>query len=210
MSSKRQRIEDAIVARLIQRLGAPNGRYLQLVEPYNGEIDQVEGPDDIRRALRGMSPVVLVGTGSGVYENQSAQKTRWKRTISIELFVASDHRRSREDRLRADVVAKTDPTADPGIYQITEDILDAIGGDCFGLDGVGRLDPIREDALLQEDDLTVWRVTYESMTDAIVNKRDHDEQQFTTYEIDGDLVDTDGETVLPDPPNPLVEADGGI
>ena len=210
MSSKRQRIEDAIVARLEQRLGVPNGGYLQLVAPYNGEIDQVEGPDDLRRALRGLSPAVLVGTGSGVYENQSVSKTRWKNSLSIELLVASDHRRTREDRLRADVVADTDPTADPGIYQIIEDILTAIAGDCFGIEGVGRIDPVREDVLLQADDLTVWRVTYETMTDAIVDKRDHDEQQFTSYEIDGNLVDDDGETVLPDPPNPLAESDGTI
>ncbi len=210
MSSQRQRLEDAIEVRLIQRLGTPNGRYLEAVEPFNGQLDQTDGPEEFLRALRGRSPAVLIGPGSATYERESVAKNRWKRSTSIELLVSSAHDRTRENRHRSDVVADVDPSADPGIYQILEDVFDAIAGDCFGLEGIGRLDPIREDVLLQEDAFTVWRVTYESMMDAIGKKHDADPQLFTSYEINANLIDDDGETQLPDPPNPIVEADGTL
>lgn len=210
MPSKRQLLEDEIIRRLIRNHGSPNGQYLKAVEPYNGEIDQTEGPDDFFRAYRGRSPFVLVAGGSGSYDSESVGKNRYKRVVQVELIVGSNHMRTRENRLRKDVAAKSDPSVDPGIYQIIEDIFDSIAGECFGLEGTGRLTPVREDVLLQEQAFTAWRLTYRADLDAIGSKHDAGSQALDSYEIDGNLVDTDGETVLPSPPNPFTESDGTL
>lgn len=210
MGSVRQRIENAIIVRLQKCLGKPNGGYLEAIEPYNGEIDQQDGPEDFICTLKGRSPAVLVATGSATYDPESVGRNRWQRLITVEIFVSSKHMRTKENRNRSDVVADGDKTADPGIYQIIDDVFEQIAGDCFGLSGVGRLAPTREDVLLQEDCFTVWRLTYESAVDAIGAKRDASDQLITEFQIDSNLVDDDQVTVLPAPPNPFAEADTTI
>lgn len=188
----------------------PGGGYLHGVDPYNGEIDQTEGPEDLRRALRGRSPMILVAAVGGSFTAESQSRRRWMRLVTLELYVSSNHNRTRENRTRSDVVADGDPTADPGIYQILEDVQQILSGNDLGLSGVGPLSPRREDVLLQEKDFTVWRLLYDTATDAHTKSHDFADRQLTDYQINGNLVDDDGETVLPDPPNPLVEADGDL
>lgn len=202
-----------MIAELKQQLSRelnPGGGYLAEVEAYNGEIDQSEGPEDIRRALRGRSPMILVAAVGGSFTPESQSRRRWMRLITMEMYVASNHNRSRENRTRSDVVADGDPTADPGIYQIVEDVQQILSGNDLGLSGVGPLSPRREDVLLQEKDFTVWRLLYDTATDAHTKPHDFADRQLTDYQINGNLVDDDGETVLPDPPNPLAEADGDL
>ena len=213
MASVRQTIEEGLIAELKRSLSRelnPGGGYLQAVEIYNGEIERSEGPDDFLRALRGRSPVILVGAAGASIRAESVSRNRYARRISIELYVASNHNRTREHRTRSDVVADGDPTADPGIYQIAEDVQQILSGNDLGLPGVGPLNPRREDVLLQEPGFTVWRLIYDVDTDAHVKPHDFADRQLTDYQIDGNLVDEDGETVLPSPPNPLVESDGSL
>lgn len=213
MGSVRQTIEERLIAelkRLLSRELNPGEGYLQAVEIYNGEIERTDGPEDFLRALRGRSPVILVGAAGASIRAESVSRNRFARRISIELYVASNHNRTRENRTRSDVVAEGDSTADPGIYQIAEDVQQILSGNDLGLTGVGPLNPRREDVLLQEKGFTVWRLIYDVDTDAHVKKHDFADRQFTSYAIDGNLVDEDGETVLPKPPNPFAEADGDL
>jgi phage gp37-like protein len=209
----RQTIEEALIAelkRLLSRELNPGGGYLQAVDEYNGDLDDADGPDDFIRALRGRSPVILVTAAGSSLSPESVTRRRWRRLISFELYVASNHSRTREHRTRSDVVADGDPTADPGIYQIIEDVQQILSGNDLGLTGVGPLSPRREDVLLQEPGFTVWRLVYDSATDAHVPPHGFADRQLTDYQINGNLVDGDGETVLPEPPNPLAEADGDL
>ncbi len=206
----RQTIETALIDELKRQLSRelnPGGGYLQTVEEYNGEIDQSDGPEDFIRALRGRSPAILVTAAGGSLSPESVSRRRWRRLISFDLYVASKHNRTREHRTRSDVVADGDPTADPGIYQIVENVQQILSGNDLGLDGVGPLSPRREDVLLQESGFTVWRLVYDTATDAHVQPHGFADRQLTDYQINGNLVDEDGETVLPSPPNPFVESD---
>lgn len=213
MASVYQTIEAALIdelKRLLSRELNPGGGYLQAVEEYNGEIDQTDGPQDFLRALRGRSPVILVSAAGGTLTAESVTRRRWSRLVNVELYAASNHQRSRENRTRSDIVADGDPTADPGIYQIAEDVQQILSGNDLALAGVGPLSPRREDVMLQEKGFTVWRLTYDTATDAHVQPHGFGDRQLTDYQINGNLVDDDGATVLPSPPNPLAEADGDL
>jgi hypothetical protein len=208
----RQQLEDAVIAALkakIGRAGNPGCGYLAAAEPYNGEVSRAEGPDDLRAALRGRSPCVLVAAGTAIFDSRSTQRTKYTRTITLELFAVSNHHRTRPSRLRSDVVAQANPTADPGIYRIAEDVHLAISGVqvTSGIDGLGPIMPRAEDVVLQLDDLTVWRLAYEVDTDANLQKLDWGDRDLTGYAIDGNMIDDDGETPIATPPNPFVEAD---
>lgn len=213
MASVRQTIETALIdelKRLLTRELNPGAGYLQAVEEYNGEIDQTDGPQEFLRALRGRSPVILVTAAGGSLSPESVTRRRYMRLVTFELYAASNHNRTREARTRSDVVAAGDPTADPGIYQIAEDVQQILSGNDLGLAGVGPLSPRREDVMLQEKGFTVWRLTYDTKTDAHVQPHGFADRQLTDYQINGNLVDEDGATVLPSPPNPMAEADGDL
>lgn len=209
MGSLRQDIEDALIwaiqTKLQKELNPVDG-YLGLVGAYNGEIDQTEGPDDFIRRIRGQFPAVLVAATNATLRGESAQRTRFVRILTVEIYVGSDHMRTRESRLRQDVGSLDDPTCDPGIYQIIEDLHAIIAGNDFGLECVDYFQPTREEVLLQEIGFTLWRLQYTVAVDAHVNPRDHDDLNFTQYRLDanldGDEVDT--------PPNPFVEAEGDL
>ncbi len=212
MSSTRQQILVAITHGLFNLFHVSRGGYLQKIGPYNGEIDQTDGPDDVRRVLEGCAPGVLVSPTAAQWQSQSTQRTRYRRTITIELFLINNHMRSFEDRLLADVVAEGDPSADPGIFKMADDMFETFAGNDLGLQdkGLSPLMPSRDDVLFQVPDMTVWRLTYTAHQTLCVDPISFGDSKFTSYEINGNLVDFDGETVLPEPPNPLVEADGSL
>ena len=209
MASLRQQIEDAVIGTVRMKYARDCNQqegYLCLVGPYNGEIEQIEGPDDFIRRIRGQFPCVLVASTSATLSAESSERTRFTRVLTVELYIGSDHMRDRESRLRKDVVAEDDATQDPGIYQIIEDLHECIAGNDFGLECVDYFQPSREEVLLQETGFTLWRMQFSVKIDAHVAKRDAGDQQWTEYvlraNLDGDAVAT--------PPNPFVEAEGTL
>ncbi len=208
MISLREKIEDGIIetisAALLKTRNTTTG-YLATVAPYNGQVDQEDGPDDLIRAFRGKYPGILVGPGGSSFDAESVARTRFKRVVSVDLYFASNHMRTRESRHRGDVVAGQDDTADPGIYTIIEDVFSLIAGNDLQLDCVGPLGPIREDLLIQEKTLTVWRVSYETDTDAHVKPRDFGDQALTATLVKVSDADVD-ESAFPDY-NPVVQAE---
>lgn len=210
MASLRQKIEDATIELLsLNLLKSRNDRdgYLALVGPYNGEIDQTEGPEDFRRRIRGQFPCVLLACTSATLRGEGVERTRFRRVMNLEIFIGSDHLRDRESRLRTDVVAEQDETCDPGIYQIVEDIHDLLAGNDLGLECVDYFEPSTEQVLLQEAGFTLWRMQFSVTVDANVDPRDAGDGKFTRYAIDGNVPDLD-------PPvatfNPAAEADGDL
>jgi len=209
LSSLRQTIEDAVIASIGNAVGRecnPGSGYLHLVGPYNGELDQTDGPQDLIRRIRGRFPAVLVSAAAATLRSESTTRTRFVREMTFEVYIASDHMRSRESRLRSDEAANQDSNCDPGIYQIVEDLSALISGNDFDLDCVGYFDPSREEVLLQEDGFTVWRLQFTVKMDAHVKSRDFGNARFQSYAIDGNLDPPDVTT----PPNPFVEADGDL
>lgn len=210
MGSVRQTIEDAAIAALKAKIGRPYAvtGYALAIEPYNGELTEAKGVDDFKRILRGRSPAVLLSAGSAALSSLSSQRTRFTRIVTLELFLVSAHQRTREHRLRQDAASVANATRDPGIYQICEDVEAVLAGNDLGVAGAGPLMPKSEDALLQVEELTVWRLVYECQTDAFLPKRDHGEEQLASYRIEGRIGDPVDEDVAEDPPNPIAEEEG--
>ena len=212
MFSLRQKIEDAVIAEVTGKLAKecnPQSGYLAFVGPYNGELDQSEGPDDFRRRIRGRFPCVLVTAASATIRPESVERTRFTRILSVELYVGSDHLRDRESRLRMDVSAQDDPNCDPGIYRIVEDLHNCIAGSDFGLECVDYFEPSTEQVLLQEDGFTLWRLQFTVKTDAHVPPRDAGAGKYTSYAIDSNLENTDADPGVATF-NPAAEASGDL
>ena len=212
MASLRQKIEDAVIELIssnLQKKLNPQCGYLDFVDVYNGEIDQTEGPEDFKQKLRGGFPCVLVSMPTATLRAESAERTRFARTITLELYVGSDHLRDRESRLRMDENAEQDPSCDPGIYKILEDLHEILAGNDLGLEGVDYLEPSTEQVLLQEKGFTLWRMQFSVKTDAHVSPRDAGDGTFTAYAIDSNLDNPDNDPDV-DSFNPAVEADGDL
>lgn len=208
MASSRETAEDLIISALqvLLKSSNPANGYLRSLDEYNGEVDESDGSlDDLRRLLMGRSPAVLVSAIGGTLRSQSITKRGFRRELEIELYFVSSHLRSRESRLRSDVSSVGDPTKDPGIYQIMEDVHDILAGQTLGSVVIAPLIPLREDPIVRVSDFTVWRVRYETKVDASVKPHDYgDGQPLSAYsvrsQIDGHPVD--------ESPNPIVTADG--
>jgi len=168
MASVRQTLEDAFmlaIAGLSRYAAAP--KYLTKVAPYSGDVDA----DDFRRITRGKNPAVLVSAKSASLESQSITKTRFTRTLDLDVYVLSDQLRDRVSRNRSDVIAEGSNSKDPGAYQIIEDIHNLVAGQVLS-PGFSPLMPSREDDVLRDDGLSVWQVTYQVDTPADVTKLD--------------------------------------
>ncbi len=212
MKSLRQKIEDAaleLIRSQLQHKRNPQCGYLATVDPYNGEIDQTDGPEDFRQKIRGGFPCVLVSMPTATLRSEATERTRYVRNITMELYVGSDHLRDRESRLRMDESAEQDPSCDPGIYKIVEDLHELLAGNDLGLECVDYFEPSTEQVLLQEKGFTLWRMQFTVATDAHVSPRDAGDGSFTGYAIDSNLENTDND---PDVTtfNPAAEADGDL
>lgn len=159
MSALRKRLEDAVVTALAGLT------YLKACQPYSGEIGGARDAEQIRAALNGRVPGVLVSTRDGKYTGTSVQAKRWTNRIDLALLVVSGNLRSQEARQRGDVAGN-----DPGIYQMTEDIRDALAGKDLDVDGAGFLVPSSEEVMAHLPGFTAWQLIYSVDTDANAKK----------------------------------------
>lgn len=190
---------------LLKKINKRNG-YLAMVKQYNGRTDETDGPDDVIRAFRGQYPGILVGPGGTSFDSEGIARTRFKRVITLDFYIGSNHQRSRVSRHTGDVVSKNiSHNADPGIYTMIEDVQSILSGNDLGIECVGPLMPVREDLLLQEDGFTIWRVSYETDTDAHVKPRDFGDQPLTATLVRSEDADND-DISFPNY-NPVVEAE---
>jgi len=211
MKSQRETVEDAVIEsiadKLLQSRNSSSG-YLGLCGPYNGELEpDADALEDFRRRIMGQYPAVLVAAGPSPMNAESTNRRRFGRELMLEVYFASNNLRSREHRNRNDPQLDIDATRDPGIYTIVENVHSIVAGNDFGLDGVGPGTPIREEPLVQIDELTIWRSVFQFKTDAHVDPWDSgDGQKLTAYYLKSQLAEHPAD----DPPNPLVESAGDI
>lgn len=162
--SKRKQIEDAVVSALTPLKtrsagGLPTG-YLRAVKPYNSELEG-EDLDEVRRALSGNLPGALVFTERGDWQTLNVGRTRFTKDLQVTVLIVSGNLRGPDAQARGFAADQ----ADPGLYAISEDIVDKLGGLELGVAGVGRLVPMLEEIIVQEPDLSVWRLRLSSRID---------------------------------------------
>lgn len=160
-----------------------------------------EAIDEFRRALVGQMPAVIVDAPGAQYEVLATTKRRFKKTIALRIYVASNHQRSRGARTTTDVVATVNPLADPGVKQIVEQIQQLISGEDFDAGGVGRILPLEEGALIQAKDFTLWRSSYAVAVDAHRPRYDDAPTQYTDVLVLGNIAELAAE----DAPNPVTQ-----
>lgn len=202
MANPSTTLENALIAALAPMLKI-NGGYLRAVERYNGELGG-DDLDDVKRRLSGRCPGVLVAAHAARYATRNIQRLRFDKAISVDVWMVSNHLRSREARMAGDVVSAADATADPGLQQIEHDIQQLISGSDLDVDGAGPWIPQQVDVVVQADDLCIYRAVYLVDADANVKPRDNDDDgQYTSVEVeihDTEVGDVD------EAPNPVAEA----
>lgn len=156
----RTRIERAMVSRL-EALHDVHGGYLRELGPYNGEISDAAGLEQIIARLQGRTPAVLVMVGTVQYREKSRRKLVYKAEYRVEVLCISNHWRSRETRNQGDLSSRLQPQADPGIYRILYDVRQRLMGERLGVCGAGRIVPVLEQVVLQADNLTAWNAVFE-------------------------------------------------
>lgn len=195
-------LETALIAALAPMLRT-NGGYLRAVERYNGEVSG-DSLDDVKRRLNGRCPAVLVAAHAARYDTENVQRRRFGKRISVDVWMVSNHLRSREARMAGDVVSAGDATADPGLQQIEHDIQQLISGDDLDVSGAGVWIPTTVDVVVQEDDLCIYRAVYSVVADAHVQPFDNDEDgQYESVLVEGH----DADIGVGVPPNPVTEGE---
>lgn len=178
--SIRAQAEDAVIAALAD-LRKSAGGYLQALEPYQGTLEPGSDDADVAATLLGRRPAILVTTGDGEYKNASVSRRIADHQFDIVLLVISGNLRSRVARARGDGFA-----ADPGIYEIIEQVRDRLMGVEFGVDGLGFAVPSSERFVLRTPDLTVCALSYAISADAQAREPIADDYVAIRVEVNDD------------------------
>jgi len=163
-------IAQAIVARLAP-LTIEAGRYLRALDLYNGELTGKQGIDDLKRALLGRVPAILIAPGASTTTYKTIDRRRAEETIRIEMVFVSQHWGSLTAQLYGTERTEEDPTTDPGVYQMLWDARRLL------VDG-DKLIAGQRDLAHQDDsevipggqDFTVWRSLWEMRFQVVAEK----------------------------------------
>lgn len=185
----------------LEALHRRQGRYLRLVEQYNGELQTEEGVARLERALVNAKPAVLIQVGNGDYDTVDIGKRRFRWNVNIELLIVSENLKSDRHQLTGDQLSVVDDGADPGVNRMLRDILHVLGGKRLGVLGDGRVVPSREFPVHQGPDFTMWLATYKFH--ANIRTETDDEMHATALT---DIESTQNISGLDSPPNPIAGA----
>lgn len=156
-------LELAVIERL-QPLTIDAGRYLKAVDPYNGEFAGERGEDDIKRALLGRQPAILVSCGASRTSRRTLDGKTHETDCDLLLFIVSQHLASLAAQRLGDAYADADLTADPGINQIRRDALELLlkGKLLTGAPYATKRTKHEDDTPIQAGGsaFTVWRSRY--------------------------------------------------
>lgn len=139
----RSRIRDAFVAMLSDL--KLEGRKVH-VRPYNGELGAKDA-DQVMQALNGLSPGILVATERGSYKGISTHRRRYRRDVSVVLYMVSTSQGAREDR--ADELAQLE---DMVLARLTGVAPDGLADVAHGV-----LEPISEDVMAHDATVCIWK-----------------------------------------------------
>ena len=209
MSNPRTDIERGVIA-LLQPLTRTRGRYCQAVDHSNGEILGKEGVDDIKTALLGRAPGILVTTGQSSTTERKLDRRRVLERFQVELMVVSNHLASDKAQRVGDVAAETDPSLDPGINQMLWDIRRALE----------RQKPVAGGSFLEHQvdapivpggrGFTVWRALYSIVVELEIPRAPA--PPIESYEVRNNLAPLTEPVPLPDEPliNPVITTEGTL
>jgi hypothetical protein len=184
-----EQLEDLVVARLTPLLapglGGDAGGYLEALEPFQGD-DLPSGDDeDLNRILQGRAPAVLITTGDGEYSNESIGGQSVRHTVDLLILIVSQNQRSKESQARGDGFS-----ADPGLYQLQEDVFDYLQGWQPDVDFVGQLRAVDHSRNLPIDDPRLMRqLRYRTWMDLEASDPDAGEEDLLT--IKGQINNAD-------------------
>ena len=202
----------AIRQAIIDRLGSTstgNGRSLlksaggyivkiaPLPRPLRGDSD--EELAFVWIALQGATPSLCVALGRMNYTTIGNEDFLGEMEIAV--YSLSKNMRSFVDgRMAPDIVATSDPTADPGVETMMEHVREILAGQEIGLIGTHNLEPKSEEEVCTDGEATLWEQRFTMLVDAFENPQRADSDVQTSIEVREDL---DG---LTDSQQPIVDA----
>lgn len=191
----RSRVLSAVITR-IEPMDFRFGGYLSVAE-YAGELSATRLRDEAYQELLGRAPAVLATIGDGVYTGKSIRRLEFLGTHEIEIFVVSNHLGSKSRR-QSGQGAQGD---DPGAWHILQDVRNRLMGWQLAVENAGVISINGESRVIADQNLTVWRATYEV---GVLAKQLRPQERAThpALSIDSDVNLVDG-----DPANPVVETE---
>ena len=198
---QRTLIRSAIVSRLQPMLIA-NGGFLRVIGtvPWTLRSKSDEDIGWLCDAINSQTPAVVIGLGRAEYESIGTTGLEWAAKLEVVLYVASSNARSVVvGRLASDVVAQTDPTADPGIEAMLELVMrQLVLGQDLDISTTHELRLVSEDEVDTFQAYTLWEQRYTIQVQVDINPDRAVMTQATSVDVANDL---DGAT----PINPIVE-----
>lgn len=147
----REDVELAVVKRLAvlrRDKGGPAG----MVREYSGELERWTDEvteDQIKAAVSGQIPAILVTASSMRYESVSINKDRFRGTLDVELLHVAASLRSQEARERGR----------EGVFRLMGHTRALLAGVDLGVGGCGSFKLETEESMLHTASLCVWRQT---------------------------------------------------
>lgn len=209
----------AIANAAIERLAPLHrdaGGYLHAIEPYNGEFTGKRGLDDIKRALLGRQPAILVTTGTTRTRVRALDRRKRELDVDLILFIVSAHWSSPVAQRAGDELATLDPTLDPGVDEIRWDALELILADqgrlLSGSGFTGKRVEHEDDTPIEvpggmdgASGLTVWRSRYSLVVTLLEEPRAGKRFDLVEGRHNIGALDDDGAPVLPVDPVVVTE-----
>lgn len=152
-TDERTALERAAVEQLADLHTSAGGRVHRIAH-YNGEVEDSNNEDELREAVGGATPAILVSTGTGRYSNRSNRRERAELTIDLFAVIVADNMTSREDRNLQDS------------YRLIADVRNRWWGSKIGgIPSLRGLLPSVESHAIQGARMSVWVATYTATFD---------------------------------------------
>lgn len=143
----RTRISRAVLL-MLEGLTRRQGKYLEALDHYRGELGDNQDHDQVMAKLRGRAPAVLVSVGGASPTSKSTNKRSFLYRYQVEIAIISMHWDSPESRAVGGA-DRFEPNADPGINSILHDVRKLLAGRKPNVAGCNRLIPEGESIISQ-------------------------------------------------------------
>jgi hypothetical protein len=163
--SLRRQLEDAVIADLPK--GLP---YLKTAERYGGQFSGKDRVEEIREALAGRTPGVLVMSAGAVFRTPNVQRSEFTKDLELHVYCCDSSFESPEAGSAGDEASLDGQGGSPGAYTIMEHVVARLTR-LAPADGIGVLVPSKEDPIIVHKDLHVWLVIFNVDLDATIPDR---------------------------------------